>query len=177
MGEPDLDAALRMAINREVVSFLYYDILSGQKNFPEYLRQVFSFLAEGEREHLAALVGSQQKHGGGAGFEGPADLIEKNRAFVQERVREEVAEAIRKGYPEPREVLTRAVKKEQQSARFYSFYSGSVKNREVKAFFKTLLQEEKEHVKIMKALHLLVEKGIMGVNNLADKAKTKKGSR
>jgi len=177
MGEPDLDAALRMAINREVVSFLYYDILSGQENFPEYLRRIFRFLAEGEQEHLAALVGIQQQQKGSAGVEDPADLLEKNRIFVREKVQEEVAEAIRKGYPEPREVLTRAVKQEQQSARFYSFYSGSVKNREVKTFFKTLLQEEKEHVKIMKALHLLIDKGIMEVDSLAGTAKTKKGSK
>ena len=52
-----------------------------------------------------------------------------------------------------------------------------MKNREVKAFFKALLQEEKEHVKIMKALHLLIDQGIMEVDNLAVTAKTKKDSK
>lgn len=157
---------MRMAINREVVSFLYYDTLSRQQRLPDYLRGIFRFLAEGERGHLEKLGGRRRSPSSGKGSEALAVLIEKNRGLVQEKVREEVAAAVRKGYPEPGEVLSRAVKKEQQSARFYTFYSGSVKNREVRAFFKSLLNEEKEHVRIMKALHLLVEKGVMGVNNL-----------
>lgn len=174
MVEPDRDAALRMAINREVVSFLYYDILAGQKNLPDYLKEVFRFLAGGERDHLVKLAGRLRGESRDS-LDDVADLIEKNRILVRDKVREEVAAAARKGYPQPQEVLGRAVKKEQQSARFYTFYSGTVKDREVRAFFKGLLNEEKEHVKVMKALHLLVEKGIVGVDNLARQGKKETG--
>ena len=134
------------AIKKEEEARLYYEKLAAAATVPE-LKNLFTMLADAEREHLDALVGMKggvnPQLTGFKALEGAACLF---KPLMAKRDLKEDPDAYR-----------HVVKEEEEEVRFYEELAGQAKDEGSRKILLKIADEERKHLSIVENIYSFVE--------------------
>ena len=134
------------AIKKEEEARLYYEKLAAAATVPE-LKNLFTMLADAEREHHDALVGMKgsmnPKMAGFKALEGAACLF---KPLMAKRDLKEDPDAYR-----------HVVKEEEEEVRFYEELAGQAKDEGSRKILLKIADEERKHLSIVENIYSFVE--------------------
>jgi rubrerythrin len=128
-----VDEFLDFAIGREIEAFELYTELAGRVEKPE-MRKVFADFAEEELEHKKKLKAVKA-----------GEVVLKKEEVGSLGITDYIVDGKARPDMSYTDVLVLAIKKEDISVRLYTDLAESVQDRELKAIFLLLAQEEAQH--------------------------------
>jgi rubrerythrin len=155
--------ALRFSLQREFEAMAFYDAaLDGVKD-PD-ARAAIEFLSREERRHLSELSERfAREHLGGEGTE---RFLDELRTVSKVRGRDRIQAILSGKEPGAQAILRAAVVEEKRSEDLYRLNARTMPDQEARAFYVGLMKEEKEHIKTLKAVLRLIERGVVSPADL-----------
>jgi len=166
--------ALRFSLKREIEAMAFYEIAL-ERVRDAGARAALAFLAEEESRH----VGELRERLARSSMDEPRvrGMIDALRRAAQRIAQEKLAGILAQGSLEAIAVLRVALQEEKRSEELYKLNASTMPDVEVSTFYRGLVQEEREHVKTIKAAIRLVEKGIIDPKYLRPRGRGKGAKR
>jgi rubrerythrin len=155
--------ALRFSLQREFEAMAFYEAALGRVQDAE-ARSALEFLCREERRHLGELAERFARER--LGEEGTRRYLDVLRSASEVKGRETLDAVLSRGEPDARAILKAALEEEKRSEDLYRLNARTMPDVEVRAFYLGLMREEKEHVKTLRAVLRLVEKGVVDPRDL-----------
>ncbi len=155
--------ALRFSLKRELEAMALYEAALARVR-DGGARAVLEFLAAEERRHLDEMRGRFAR--GSRGEPEVKEALDELRRAAERNASEKLEGILTRGPLEALPVLRAALQEEKRSEELYKLNASTAPDVEVRAFYRGLVEEEKEHVKTIKAALRLVQKGIVDPRHL-----------
>ena len=165
--------ALRFSLQREFEAMAFYEAARGRVR-DEEARAALEFLSREERRHLAEL--SERFAQERLGEEETRRFLDELRSLSEIKGREKLEAILSRGEADARAILRAALEEEKRSEDLYQLNARTMPDAEARAFYVGLMKEEKEHVKTLKAVLRLIERGVVHPGDLRVRgARTRRG--
>jgi len=155
--------ALRFSLQREFEAMAFYEAALDGVRDPE-ARAALEFLSREERRHLSEL--SERFARERLGEEGTSKFLDELRSASVTRGRDRLQGILSGGEPGAQAILRAALLEEKRSEDLYRLNARTMPDMEARAFYMGLMKEEKEHVKTLKAVLRLIERGVVHPGDL-----------
>lgn len=155
--------ALRFSLQREFEAMAFYEAALGRVKDPE-ARAALEFLSREEKRHLSEL--SERFARERLGEEGTSKFLDELRSASVVRGLDRIQAILSGGEPGAQAILRAALMEEKRSEDLYRLNARTMPDPEARAFYVGLMKEEKEHVKTLKAVLRLIEKGVVHPGDL-----------
>jgi len=155
--------ALRFSLQREFEAMAFYEAALGRVRDGE-ARAALEFLSREERRHLAEL--SERFARERLGEEETRRFLDALRSLSEIKGREKLEAILSRGEADAKAILRAALEEEKRSEDLYRLNARTMPDVETRALYLGLMKEEKEHVKTLKAVLRLVEKGVVDPRDL-----------
>ena len=155
--------ALRFSLQREFEAMAFYEAALGRVRDGE-ARAALEFLSREERRHLAEL--SERFAWERLGKEETRRFLDDLRSLSEIKGREKLEAILSRGEADARAILRAALEEEKRSEDLYRLNARTMPDVDARALYLGLVKEEKEHVKTLKAVLRLIEKGVVDPRDL-----------
>ncbi len=155
--------ALQFGLKREFEAMALYEAALEHVEDPD-ARATLEFLVAEERRHLGELSkGLARVRLGEAEVR---RLVDDLRQGGRRRARAKMEELLAQGPPDAETILKVALAEERESEDVYKLNASTMPDIDVRALYLELMNEEKEHIKTIKAALRLIQRGIVDPRNL-----------
>jgi rubrerythrin len=155
--------ALHFGLKREFEAMALYEAALGHVKDPD-ARATLEFLVAEERHHLGELSKGLARTK--LGEEEVGRLLDDLREGGRRRAEAKMKELLAEGPPDAETILKAALAEERESEEVYKLNARTMPDIEVRALYLELMNEEKDHIKTIKAALRLVQRGIVDPRNL-----------
>jgi rubrerythrin len=155
--------ALQFGLKREFEAMALYEAALRHVEDPD-ARATLEFLVAEERRHLGEL--SKGLARARLGEAEVRRLVDDLREGGRRRARAKMKELLDQGPPDAETILKMALAEERESEDVYKLNASTMPDIDVRALYLELMNEEKEHIKTIKATLRLVQRGIVDPRNL-----------